>query len=131
MQEYSLLKGLNQFAAEVHHNAVVHGWWEKELTFGDIIALCHCELSEAMEGYRKGTPPFYFVGEDGKPCYESCESWQMNSICNYCPTGKKEKPEGIAVELADCILRILDYCGKTGIDIKEAIYQKYEYIQIP
>ena len=37
------------------------------------------------------------------------------------------KPEGIAIELADCIIRILDYCGKEGIDIEEAIRIKHEY----
>lgn len=38
-----------------------------------------------------------------------------------------EKPEGIATEFADCIIRILDYCGHEGIDIGEAIKIKHEY----
>lgn len=42
----------------------------------------------------------------------------------YCPANK---PEGIPIELADCIIRILDYCGKEGIDIEEAIKIKHEY----
>lgn len=28
------------------------------------------------------------------------------------------KPEGIPIELADVIIRILDYCGYAGIDIE-------------
>lgn len=38
-----------------------------------------------------------------------------------------EKPEGIAVEMADCIIRILDWCGKEGIDIDRIISTKHEY----
>lgn len=38
-----------------------------------------------------------------------------------------KKPEGVAVELADCMIRILDYCGHAGIDIEEAIRIKHEY----
>jgi NTP pyrophosphatase (non-canonical NTP hydrolase) len=43
--------------------------------------------------------------------------------CNY----KNSKPEGIPAELADCIIRILDYCGKEGIDIEEAVKIKHQY----
>ena len=39
---------MNKFAAEVHQNAVEHGWWDEERSFGEIIALCHSELSEAL-----------------------------------------------------------------------------------
>lgn len=37
------------------------------------------------------------------------------------------KPEGIPTELADVIIRVLDYCGYAGIDIDAAISQKHEY----
>ena len=37
------------------------------------------------------------------------------------------KPEGIPTELADVIIRVLDYCGCAGINIDAAISQKHEY----
>ena len=43
---------INEFAAEVHKNAVDHGWWEGERTFPEIVALIHSEVSEALEEYR-------------------------------------------------------------------------------
>lgn len=110
---------LNELAKEVHENAVAHGWWKKEPSFGDIISLCHSELSEALEEYRAGKDEIY---------YRCTRNGNIAHVCDgVCPPCNYGQPEGIAIELADCILRILDYCGHAGIDIDEAIALKHEY----
>lgn len=116
---------LNAFALEVHQNAVDHGWWETEREFGTIIALCHSELSEALEEHRSGKPTFYYVVEMDDGNGGTYPAIRTDIISN--DDFKGEKPEGVAVELADCIIRILDYCGHAGIDIEEAITVKHEY----
>ena len=100
---------LNKLRDEIHQNAVDHGWWNEERHFGSLIALMHAELSEALEEYRNKRNPT-----------EIYYSWENSET-------DEPKPEGIPVELADCIIRILDYCGKEGIDIEEAIRIKHEY----
>ena len=100
---------MNSLIKDIHENAVAHGWWEEERTFGELIALCHSELSEALEEYRTGKAP-----------NEKYLGWD-----NF--HGTKTKPEGIPSELADVIIRIFDMCGRYGIDIEKAILEKHEY----
>jgi predicted HAD superfamily Cof-like phosphohydrolase len=91
---------LNEWAKAIHENAVDHGWWDEPRTFGEIVALCHSELSEALEEYRDGKPALYI---------------------------ENNKPEGTAVEMADCLIRILDWFGHEGIDPENIVGIKHQY----
>lgn len=91
---------VNEIAKEIHENAKAHGWWDDKRTVGEIIALCHSELSEALEAYRKDEP--------------MC--WMNHG-----------KPDGIAVEMVDCVIRVFDYLAGEGIDIEHVMQMKHEY----
>lgn len=113
--------------------AVDHGWWEGERTFPEIVALIHSEVSEALEEYRDGKPLLYFPCNAGGVCCEEDGSAHCGSR-PYDPenpnarcSAQSKKPEGIAAELADVIIRVLDYCAYAGIDIENVLEVKHEY----
>lgn len=105
---------INEFAQLVHENAVNHGWWSEKRTFGEIVALCHSELSEALEEYRSNKPMVYWIDDN-----DNIET----DIKKY----NGQKLEGIATEMIDCIIRILDWCGKEQIDVEKVLNMKHEY----
>lgn len=99
-QETRIVDALNELAKEVHDVAMAHGWHEEKRPFGEIIALCHSELSEALEAYRNDEPMFWI---DNK------------------------KPEGMATEMCDCVIRIFDYLADEGVDVGRIIMAKIGY----
>ena len=117
---------LNAFAKEVHAVSVEHGWWEGEDN-NDIdtkIALIHAEWSEALEEYRAGRPMMWHRcregGEVAPVCVENaCAAW-ANGDCDICSRDKK--PEGVAVELVDGVIRILDLMAAKDMDFAQAGY---------
>jgi hypothetical protein len=130
---------LNEIAEEVHANSVQHGWWgdlsdydtksgrlnpewrailHKARSFGDIIALIHSEASEALEEYRNGHDPTetYWLHRNGAT---------VGNPKDFPPGWTK--PEGVPIEFADIIIRVLDACAAYGIDISEVMRIKMEY----
>lgn len=104
LKEKNPVFNIKDFQKSVHDNAIEHGWYQKgeERNFGDLISLCHSELSEAYEEYRKG---------------EGFNETYYNS----------KKPEGIPSKLADVVIRIMDMCEYYNIDLERIILEKHEY----
>jgi len=99
------VEAINRMAGVCYTAAYVNGWWTdaetglpKHRNVGEMIALMHSELSEALEGARKGT------NDDHLPEYTSVE-----------------------VELADTIIRIMDFSGANGLRLGEALIDKLLY----
>lgn len=107
----------NELAKDVHQVAVANGLWDKPLSFAEFIVDCHADLSKAAEAYRAGWPMV------------CCDVIKTNAACTKESCGGLEcleqfpvrEPEGVAVHLADCVLRILDYLAAEEFDINEGI----------
>ncbi len=104
----------NQLAEEIHRNAVDHGWYEQPPAMTSVLANIHAELSEAWEAYRNHKPlRWHACGQNG-----------ADTLCTGCMPGCTQmaaKPEGIAIELADAVIRMLDTCGHERLDIAAAM----------
>lgn len=98
-----------------HGQARANGWWTELLTgrdltstgypkiaptknVGEMLALVHSEISEALEGHRKG------LMDDKLPHRTALE-----------------------VELADAVIRIFDMAGGMGLDVAGALVEKLAY----
>ena len=84
-------------AGKAERQAALRNWQ------GNKLMLMVSELAEAQDELRKG-----------KPAFET-----------YYPDGAK--PEGVPSELADVVIRVLDFCYTEGIDLESIIEEKLAY----
>jgi len=101
---------IKELIYDAHKTAVLKGWWQgKARSPLDIAALIHSEISEFVECVRKPDPK------------DKDHGWHID-LGSEGPT-----PVGPAVELADAIIRIADYCGAMGWDMEHIVYAKMQY----
>lgn len=106
VDSYFLAEAVNRLQQTCHADNA--HWWIDPKTGADLrdnplivpakLALVHSEVSEALEAHRKG------LADDHLP---------------HLP--------GIAVELADALIRIFDLAGAIGIDLARALVEKRRY----
>jgi NTP pyrophosphatase (non-canonical NTP hydrolase) len=96
--EDNFISQFSEIQKTVHENAVSKGWWEENRSDGELIALMHSELSEALEALRK------------------------DLISDHIP-----EYEGVEEELADVVIRIMDMAERRGYRVASAIIDKIHF----
>lgn len=101
-EELDAYLGVRAMQLLAHETASEAGWYKDPETgepikrnFGEVVALMHSELSEALEADRKGLMDDKLPHRDGRE-----------------------------VEFADCIIRILDTAEALGLDVAGALIEK-------
>jgi NTP pyrophosphatase (non-canonical NTP hydrolase) len=89
---------LTHMGIQIHCANVEAGWYDKPRETGTSLMLIVSEVAEAMEADRKN------LTDPHLPHRRGCE-----------------------VELADALIRILDFCAHKGYDIGAAVEEKIEY----
>lgn len=112
---------LEELMIPIHKTAVEKGWWEGERDTDEIYSLFFTEISEAVEEMRK--PQF----EDNL----GQEMWCIHPVTKEPTIGYVEvetehgieigKPEGIGVEIADAVIRVLDWMGFKGYKLEGSV----------
>ena len=103
--EKRAMDGIRAAQELAHKTATDAGWYTNPVTgepvkrnFGEVVALMHSELSEALEADRKSLKDDKLPHRDGRE-----------------------------VEFADCIIRILDTAAALGMDLAGALIEKNRY----
>lgn len=92
------IDSFNTLATTVNLTAKEKGWWDTERNDGEMIALMHSELSEALEFLRVS------ANDDKIPEFL-----------------------GVEAEFADVIIRIMDMAKARGWRVAEALVAKMQY----
>jgi NTP pyrophosphatase (non-canonical NTP hydrolase) len=101
MDEKMFIEAFKNMMAETNKCAVEHGFWDKDVETADgtKLMLMVSELAEAQDALRHGNPP-------------------DNHIPEF---------TGVEAELADLVIRTMDFCFQKNARLAEAIIAKHKY----
>ena len=115
---------LNEIRDAIHTNAIAKGFWnEPNSNITEKIMLVVTELSEAVEAMRKLSKNelnVHVKAHNSMIHSFDLEGYNKENFEQY-------TKDSVGDEFADSIIRILDLCGKLGIDIEGHIKYKMEY----
>jgi NTP pyrophosphatase (non-canonical NTP hydrolase) len=104
----------NSLSKTIHEGNAARGFWEGERKLTEVVMLTVCELAEAIEADRSG---------------KWCSAVEISQYKNR-PIPERFKElikDSVQDEIADAIIRLLDFSHKFGIDLDFHIQAKLDY----
>lgn len=115
---------LRTWAIAVNTLAHDKGFYDNERSDFEAVTLIASEVFEALDDIRddKRVDAIYL---DGQFAGRVADQHAMPRI--YVQAEMGAKPTGVATELADVIIRVLDFCAENNIDIEAVMRIKHAY----
>lgn len=110
---------LNNLAKDIHTDNVLKGFYDKPREIGTTLMLVVSELSEALEADRKR-----LYNNSGTLLPDRIPSVKSEKFKDWF---EKNIKDTVNDEIADAIIRLLDFCAWQGIDIDRHIKLKLAY----
>jgi len=108
---------MNELAKQIHENNKAKGFYDGEKNIGEMLALIHSEVSEALEADRKDR----HCDVDIKDMVHIVDDDFFESVF------KTEVKDTFQDEISDTIIRCLDMAAFLEIDIESHIKAKVRY----
>lgn len=105
-----------EFQKAIHANAIKKGFFEKEKNIGEMLALIHSEVSEALEAEREDK---HFTGS-----MLAVNGWTAD--VDFAADYKTKLKGTFEEEMADIVIRVMDLCEFKGIDLEQQIIAKMD-----
>jgi NTP pyrophosphatase (non-canonical NTP hydrolase) len=118
---------LNDLRDEIYENARAHGFHDVNRTVGDGLMLISTEVAEAYEAFREGSKPAEMRYECKHPKGDCGEDRTLRCQPDDGTDASLHKPIGVPSEIADIIIRCLDFSGEHGIDIERVVSEKMAF----
>lgn len=108
---------INELGKQIHENNIAKGFYGDEKNIGEMLALIHSEVSEALEADRNEKQ----CGFDIKVV----NAW--NSDDDFKESFKENVKDTFEDELADIMIRVMDLATFKCIDLEQHVKAKMRY----
>jgi len=108
---------INELSKQIHKNNKAKGFYDSEKNIGEMLALVHSEVSEALECDRNDKECGYSI--------DVVNGWTSDD--DFKDSFKENVKDTFEDELADIMIRVMDLAAFKGVNLEKHIKAKMRY----